>query len=227
MKRITEPELMTEKEQTEAYAMANFDIPHGQYIKELRRMFPNLKGIIRALDIGCGTADISIRFALEYPESIIEGFDGSKSMLKKGQETIQKKSLSNRIKIFRAFVTDQSNSCYDVILCNSVLHHLHNPKELWDLVARLSKKSDKLHVFVKDLRRPSTIKEAKQLVKKYSEPSYAQVFKDDFFNSLRASFIPKEVKKQIADAGLSRWLKVKSMGDRHILIYGVIKNEKE
>jgi len=73
MQRITEPELMNDEAQALAYAQADFDEPHDMFIQVFKDTFPEAKVSDHILDLGCGPADISIRFARAYPDCEIDG----------------------------------------------------------------------------------------------------------------------------------------------------------
>ncbi len=79
---------------------------------------------------------------------------------------------------------------------------------------------------VKDLRRPFSIEDAERLVAQYSRDEDHPLFKRDFYQSLLASFTLEEVEKQISAANLSHYLTVQSLGDRHLLISGILEYEK-
>jgi len=85
MERVPEPELMLDPEQARAYANADFSEPHEHFIALLRERFPELPRSGRALDLGCGPADISLRFARVYEDWRIDGVDGSAAMLAEGR----------------------------------------------------------------------------------------------------------------------------------------------
>ena len=73
MQRILEPELMEDPVQAAAYAAADFSDPHGLFINKFQEVFPGRRITGHVLDLGCGPADISLRFARAYPECRIDG----------------------------------------------------------------------------------------------------------------------------------------------------------
>ncbi len=77
MKRVLEAELMEDAAQVKAYAEADFEIPHSQFIERLTAFInePDFSGT--ALDLGCGPGDISCRLARAYPLSRVHAIDGS------------------------------------------------------------------------------------------------------------------------------------------------------
>ncbi|MCW8972591.1 MAG: methyltransferase domain-containing protein [Gammaproteobacteria bacterium] len=218
MERIPEPELMDDFEQARAYALADFEEPHTQFIELFRQHFPEevVNGVV--LDIGCGTGDITKRFAYAYPACRIHAVDGAEQMLMFARQTVDFEMLHERVRLFqRTLPTDSlAKEKYDVLICNSLLHHLAEPQVLWDTVKQFAKEG--AAVFVMDLMRCESTKQAAAMVREYAanEP---EVLQRDFYNSLLAAFTPAEVEAQLAEAGLSH-LTVEVVSDRHLIVSG-------
>ena len=66
MKRVPEPELMLDPEQTAAYAGADFAQGHQAIVDELAKRFPELSGELLALDLGCGPLDVTLRILEKF-----------------------------------------------------------------------------------------------------------------------------------------------------------------
>jgi SAM-dependent methyltransferase len=223
MKRVVEPELMSEDAQALAYAKADFSPAHDSYAKLFARKFPRRPKQALALDLGCGPCDVTIRFAKANPDYTFHAVDGSAAMLKYARAAIaRQRGLSRRIKLIEGFIPGAPipRRGYDVILSSSFLHHLHQPRVLWDSVRQYAKRGT--IVFVADLRRPASRAKARAFVEKYSGDE-AEVLKRDFYNSLLAAFTPAEVRNQLKAAGLAG-LKVEIISDRHLLVFGKVKN---
>jgi ubiquinone/menaquinone biosynthesis C-methylase UbiE len=221
MKRIVEPELMSAEEQARAYAGADFEAAHNSYATLFAEKFPRRTKRARVLDLGCGPCDVTVRFAKANPAYTFHAVDGSAAMLKYGQARLRREGgLSRRIRLIEGFIPGAPipRQSYDVILSSSFLHHLHDPRVLWQTVRKYSRRGT--IVFVPDLRRPPSPAQARALAQKYSgtEPS---VLKRDFLNSLLAAFTPAEVRRQLRQAGLSG-LAVEIISDRHLLVYGLV-----
>ncbi len=218
MERIPEPELMDEPEQALAYAMADFSEPDSQFMRLFVEEFGlDIKGYV--LDLGCGPGNISFRFARAFPHCIVHAIDGSKEMIRIALNLLSSSpELQSRL-LFIEGILPEINlpvDCYDVIISNSLLHHLHEPVVLWNTVRRFSRKGT--IVFIRDLKRPSSKEEAMRIVETYSgnEP---EILKRDFYNSLLAALTVDEVKEQIKSANLGH-LEVRDSGDRHLIIFG-------
>ena len=218
MQRIPEPELMDDPIQAAAYAAADFTEPHNMFVEKFREIFPRIKVTGKVLDLGCGPADVSIRFARAYPQCRIDGVDGAMAMLQEGTQRLKRENLNDRICLIQGMIPniEVPEKQYSVIISNSLLHHLHDPVVLWRCIKNYSPQCTA--IFVMDLMRPQTTQEAKELVNTYSgaEPL---ILKQDFYNSLCAAFTLEEVQDQLNTASLDK-LEVKAISDRHLIVYG-------
>ena len=220
MLRITEPELMNEAEQAAAYANADFEEPHNHFIELLKSScLEHLPTHGRALDLGCGAADISVRFARAFPNYLIDAVDGAKSMLAEAEKKLsrEEKDIAERINLIEAQLQDfQVESVdYDLVFSNSLLHHLHEPNLLWHFISQFSASTN---IFIMDLMRPMDEEQVNKLVNHYAcnEP---EILQRDFRNSLFAAFQPNEINQQLLEAGLIN-LQVEVVSDRHLVVKG-------
>src|SRR5260370_36781294 len=76
MDRILEPELMIDAAQALAYAQADFAQVNQGFVDRFRACFPKTVGGTM-VDLGCGPADIPVRFARALPGFTITAVDGS------------------------------------------------------------------------------------------------------------------------------------------------------
>lgn len=219
MERILEPELMDDPEQARAYANADFSKPHQAFVERFAQCFLRHRPQ-RVLDLGCGAADVTIRFARAYPDCELTGVDGSAAMLALAHKAIRREKLARRIHLneTRLPAATAPGHAFDTLISNSLLHHLHDPQVLWRAVTEYAE--PRAAVFVMDLCRPDTRARASRLVNEYSatEP---EVLKQDFFNSLLAAYLPEEIAAQLKQARLFR-LQVEAVGDRHIVVQGYL-----
>ena len=217
IERIPEPELMDDPEQVRAYAAADFSEPHRAFVERFAQCFPRHRPR-RVLDLGCGAADITIRFARAYPGCELTGVDGAPAMLELAREAITRVDLDHRahLRAVRLPDTMLAQHAFDTVISNSLLHHLVDPQVLWRAV--VDSAAPGAAVFIMDLRRPDTREQAGRLVQEYSgnEP---EILRRDFFNSLLAAYRPEEIAAQLACANLS-CLRVEAVGDRHVVVYG-------
>jgi trans-aconitate methyltransferase len=221
MERILEPtELMSDEAQAQAYAEADFSEPDANFIHQFGERFPDYDGDGLVLDIGCGPGNITWRFAERYPRATLHGVDGSAAMLKYGYGRLENMDprVRARITLIEGFVPGVILPArgYDVILSNSLLHHLTDPQALWTMVRERARPGTR--IFIGDLSRPASQDAARQLVETYAgtEP---ELLKTDFYNSLCAAFTLAEIQDQLRAAGLAQ-LQLQAISDRHLAIHG-------
>jgi SAM-dependent methyltransferase len=219
MKRLPEPELMDEAEQALAYAEADFSEPNALFIKLLQELESGDLDGAQALDLGCGPADIVIRFLKAYPGAECDALDGSGAMLEHARLALDElPGLARRCRLIQDILPSDKleKSAYDLVLSNSLLHHLHDPGVLWRTIRATAKPG--AVVLIMDLMRPASAMWAESLVAAYAADA-PEVLRKDFRNSLFAAFEPREVAGQIKEAGLAG-LEVGVVSDRHLAVFG-------
>jgi ubiquinone/menaquinone biosynthesis C-methylase UbiE len=216
MERVPEPELMDDPAQALAYATADFSEPHEAFVRHFQRLFPEFKRG-RVLDLGCGAADITIRFARAYPAARLDGVDGARAMLRHARKAVAKAQLEPRValRLLQLPAAGLDNG-YDAVISNSLLHHLAQPATLWQAVARAGRPG--AAVLVMDLLRPDSREAASELVRLHAGDA-PPVLARDFMNSLLAAYRPEEVARQLGASGLEA-LDVAVVSDRHWLVWG-------
>ncbi len=221
MNRTPEPELMLEQEQARAYAEADFEEPHSRFIELFARSFPEESVAGDVLDLGCGPADISLRFARAYPQVGIHGVDGSEAMLRFGKQAVCREELEERVQLIHCTLptTELPRKSYDGVISNSLLHHLQDPQVLWQTIKQFARPD--APVFVMDLMRPGSQKQAEDLTETYAAGE-AEILKRDFHHSLLAAYREDEIQSQLDEAGLKQF-SVEVASDRHMIIWGRLR----
>ena len=218
MQRTPEPELMDDAVQARAYAAADFEQPHSQFIAQFQRCFARrlISGCV--LDLGCGPCDITRRFALAYPDVTLHAVDGAAHMLKLGAEMLSRTGLAARITLIQARLPHAAlpRTGYDAVISNSLLHHLDDPRTLWQSITRYARPG--APVFIMDLARPDSTATASAMMKQYAagEP---EILRQDFYNSLCAAYRIDEIAVQLKTADLDH-LSIETVSDRHFIVYG-------
>jgi hypothetical protein len=137
-------------------------------------------------------------------------------MLVLAREAAARLALQPRLSFYECYLPDEAapRPHYDLLVSNSLLHHLNDPSALWQSIRRWSLPTSA--VFVMDLLRPASARDAARLVDEYAagEP---EVLRRDFYNSLLAAYRAEEVRDQLYRAGL-RELDVEIVSDRHWLV---------
>lgn len=218
MDRVTEPELMVDDDQALAYSDANFADSHQAAVTRFGEAFPDFT-TGRILDLACGPADITVRFARAYPEAKIIGLEGSAAMLALGVQRLQREGYDKQVSFVHRVLPDPDLAdlgAFDAVVCTNSLHHFHDPAVLWDAVGVAA--APGALVFVQDLMRPESPAAAQALVDQYS-PNEPDVLRRDFYNSLCAAFTPGEIVDQLTAAGLDGFA-VEPVTDRHLVMTG-------
>jgi ubiquinone/menaquinone biosynthesis C-methylase UbiE len=217
MERIPEPDLMDSIEQARAYSETDFSEPHDAFVEHFMNRFPSFKKG-KVLDLGCGTADVVIRFAHAFPKTHITGIDGSEAMLDIGLQDVNKHKLFHQIELIKCYLPGPalSKTLFDAVISNSLLHHLDDPMVLWETIYNWTREG--VPVFVMDLIRQGSAEAAQKLVDLHT-PDASHVLKKDFFNSLLAAYNIEEVRDQLAASGLDG-LNTEVVSDRHFIIWG-------
>jgi Methylase involved in ubiquinone/menaquinone biosynthesis len=171
------------------------------------------------VDLGCGPADIPIRFLRAFPGARVTAVDASRPMLDLAAEAIAGVGLEENITLCcERFQTLALSEAADALLSNSLLHHVPNPLQFWFRMKQLVKPG--ACILVMDLLRPESPEAAQSLVDHYAAGE-DPILKRDFYNSLLAAFTEDEVAAQLAEMNLSRLL-IDVPDDRHWVVGGVI-----
>jgi ubiquinone/menaquinone biosynthesis C-methylase UbiE len=218
MKRVLEPELMDDVAQARAYAKADFAEENQGFVDRFRDYFPDWT-VGHVIDLGCGPADIPIRFLRSFPHARVTGVDASRPMLDLAAESVAAAGLADKVTLccerFQSLaLPDQA----DALLSNSLLHHVPNPLQFWFHLKQWAKPG--ACILVMDLLRPESPEAAHLLVDQYASAE-DPILKRDFYNSLLAAFTEDEVAAQLAEMNLSRLL-IDVPDDRHWVVGGII-----
>ena len=218
MERVTEPELMNDEQQSIAYAQADFSTSNQLYVDSLVRDFPTYLRTV--VDIGCGPADVVIRLAKAAPHAAITAIDGSAPMIALGRTAARAVGVDDRLTLLHTRIPGPppASQSFDAVLSKDLLHHLPDPRVLWNEVTRLGRPG--AAVYVMDLVRPDSEETARAMVKEGAGSEHP-ILQHDFYQSLLAAFTMDEVRAQVTAAGLD--LTVAPIGVRHMLIKGTLR----
>jgi len=217
MMRTAEPELMLREDQASAYAAADLFELNEPMVARFQACFGmRLEGTL--LDLGCGAADVSIRFCRAYAGIHVVGVDGSATMLAEGRRAIKTAGLESRIRLEQRHLPDPAleTGAFDAVIANSLLHHLQDPALLWRTMALAAKPG--APILCMDLRRPAGLEAASGMVIRYAADA-RPVLQDDFFKSLCAAYTAREIRGQLDGAGLGRF-QVVELGELHVAVSG-------
>ena len=214
---------MDDAQHAQAYAAADCAPAHDAFVAHFRERFPTHR-VANVLDLGCGSADVAIRFARAYPSCRLTGIDAAAAMLACGARAVVAAGLQERIHLVQAYIGATPPSAlaaqaYDTVISNSLLHHMQTPTALWTAIAYYA--AAPAAVWVMDLRRPASAADARAWVAQHAAGA-SPLFQRDFYNSLLAAYTVEEVAAQLAHAGVRDALRVSAIGDRHWAVSGVV-----
>ncbi|MFB3893952.1 MAG: class I SAM-dependent methyltransferase [Phycisphaerae bacterium] len=227
MKRQAEGEIMDIPAEAEAYAQADFADVNQAFVDRLLELAAGMDNI-RALDLGTGPADIPVRLlktlrarsgAAGKASWRITAVDGSRPMLEHAAKLVEQAGMADDIILRYADAknTGLPAKSFDVVFSNSILHHLTETAAFWAEIKRVAKPA--AVIFLRDLARPADEQEARRIVDKYAGTA-SNILWDEYFRSLLAAYTVDEVRRQLAQAGLSPQLSVRMATDRHLDVWG-------
>jgi ubiquinone/menaquinone biosynthesis C-methylase UbiE len=207
--RVPEPEVMDDSSEVQAYSSAAAEAYLGKiddsFVEHALRLIDSVRGY--ALDIGCGPGQILMKLSARLPEWRFVGVDRSLAMIGlagKNQESRTRRRLPSATGSL-CFLLGEAGSLpfrdasFDLILCNSVLHHIGNPPCLFSEIRRVAKPA--AAILVRDLRRPSRIRFPFHV--RWYGRHYGGLMYKLFRDSVRAAYTPEELSAMLSGADIS------------------------
>jgi len=192
---------MAASEEVEAYASAAGQAYLGRiddtFVQHALRLVQRREAG-RALDIGTGPGQIVLKLARFLPGWHITGVDRSHSMIQQARASVPR---GLQVSFFVANGTRLPfvDAGFELVMCNSVLHHLSEPHLLFTEVARLVK--PKGAILVRDLRRPSRLAYPLH-VRWYGRP-YSGLMYKLYRDSVRAAYTTSELEAMLLASPLA------------------------
>lgn len=210
MQRVTEPEVMDSDQEAIEYDAMDFTEVNTAFAERAIEIGPP-SGLI--LDAGTGTARIPIILCQMRPQWQIIGIDLAQSMLQVGLENVTRANLQSQIKL--EFVDAKQlpypDEHFDMVVSNSLIHHLPNPLPFLQELKRVLK--PKGAILLRDLIRPASVEILNNIVEIVAADCNSKQ-KQLFSDSLYAAFTLEEVNELIKQASLEGVIVYQS-SDRH------------
>jgi ubiquinone/menaquinone biosynthesis C-methylase UbiE len=208
--RVLEPEVMDGQQDAEEYAAFDNTSVNEEFVRRALELAPR-EGYV--LDIGTGPGDIAILLAQRAPGLRIVAIDLGAHMLATARRNVAAAGLTGRVEVLEADAkaTGLAALSFDMVISNSVVHHIPKPAQLFAEVARLAKPSAAL--FIKDLHRPETERELLGLVDEYAA-GCTEYQRRTFRESLHAALTLSEVSALCASLELPG-VELSRPSDRH------------
>ena len=202
LERIPEPEVMDDPDGVEAYSAA----ASQAYLERIDRTFVEHAlslGVAEghALDIGTGPGVIPIMLAARVPGLRLTGVDLSEPMLQKAREAAQEAGVADRLdfRVGDAKSLPLSERSFDLVLCNSLLHHLPDPLALLNEISRLVRPGGA--ILLRDLRRPSRLEFPLHAL--WFGRHYSGVMSQLYWDSLQAAYTRAELESLLRRSQLA------------------------
>lgn len=210
MKRVLEPEVMDTWEDATAYDTMDFLEVNTAFAESAIAVGPESALV---LDAGTGTARIPILIVQRRPQWQIKAIDLSHNMLQVGRENVQSAGVQDQIQLeyIDAKQMPYKDSIFDLVISNSIIHHLPDPMPFFRELKRVLKPNG--GIFLRDLMRPTDVETVNKIVTRIG-PEYDDYQTQLFRDSLIAAFTIEEVQEMIGMAGLEG-VKVYESSDRH------------
>ena len=210
MERVTEPEVMDSPQEAIEYDAMDFTDVNTDFAERAVELGP-LEGLI--LDAGTGPARIPILLCQRRPQWRVIGIDLAQSMLDIGLKNIKDVGLQQQIELelVDAKRLPYPDAHFDMVVSNSLIHHLPNPLPFLRELKRVLKPNGA--IFLRDLMRPASEEILHAIVDRVvgeCNDHQRQLFQD----SLYAAFTLDEVKDMVQQASL-KGVKVYQSSDRH------------
>jgi SAM-dependent methyltransferase len=213
---------MDERAQAQAYAASDFSAGDQAVVERFAALLEPHPGAA-LLDLGCGPGNISFRLAERFPQARVLGVDGAGAMLQIARDRLVGAPGRWPGLAFAQGLLGSTGlePCppgrFAAVISNSLLHHLHEPRVLWDALVPLA--APGATIYIKDLRRPASPEAVLALRERYLADA-PPVLQHDYEASLHAAFTVAEVWQQLADAGLADQLQVAERDDRYLEVWG-------
>lgn len=220
--RILEPEVMDTAEEAIGYNRMDHSTVNRVFVDDLLAVTggPGPASVpgqtaapSRALDVGTGTALIPIELCRRSGRWYVTAVDLAQAMLDVGATNLRSAGLADRITLQRLDAKELpfADGSFDLVMSNSILHHIPKPEECLAEMVRMVSPSGVL--FVRDLLRPATTEELEHLVLTYAGNETEQQ-RGMFRDSLHAALSLEELRGIAAPLGIPANC-IRQTTDRH------------
>jgi ubiquinone/menaquinone biosynthesis C-methylase UbiE len=158
--RVPEMEVMDDETEVEAYssaaAQSYLEKIDRSFVEHVARLMGN-DASGRALDLGCGPGQITIMMAKRWPQMRFLGLDAAPAMLDQARRDAAAAGVQVDWDVIRVGPVGDGrlpyeDASFELVTCNSVLHHLADPLQALNEMARICRPGGA--VLIRDLMRP-------------------------------------------------------------------------
>lgn len=234
LSRVLEPEVMDSAEEASDYDAMDHSEVNQKFVEDLLAAVGAERGarsaeqidteggsalptprsaLLDILDLGTGTALIPIQLCKSFPDCRVMAADAAVNMLELARYNIEVNSLTERIELAHidAKKLPFGDAMFDVVMSNSIIHHIPEPIHVLREAVRVTKPGGLL--FFRDLLRPNTEAELINLVATYTGNENANSQRM-FAESLHAALSLEEIRDLVSSFGFNPGT-VQPTSDRH------------
>jgi ubiquinone/menaquinone biosynthesis C-methylase UbiE len=214
--RTPEAEVMSAAEEAEAYASSaaerHLDRIDDTFAAHAARLVVGRPPGV-AIDIGCGPGQILRKLAARLPGWRFFGVDHSEAMLARARAA----GADSRVEFLRGDANRLAfpDASFDLVMSNSVLHHLARPERLFAEMARVARPG--AAILLRDLRRPGRL--AYPLHVRWHGRHYSGLMYKLFCDSVRAAYTRGEMARMLRSSALAELVpppRIFSRGRTHL-----------
>lgn len=208
--RVLEPEIMDSWDEAREYDSMDHSEVNRRFVQDLLAAGPCTGDI---LDLGTGTALIPIELCRHTHDSRVMAADAAVSMLDLARYNVEVSGMQRRVHLTQldAKRLPQPDGTFDLVMSNSIIHHLPEPQICLAEAVRVTRLTGRL--FFRDLMRPDTLETLEKLVETYAGSATPRQ-RTLFTESLHAALTLEEIRGLVAALGFPRD-SVQATSDRH------------
>lgn len=199
MGRVLEAEVMESADEVSVYAGAaareHLEVLDDRFVDQALDLVRDG----RALDVGTGPAQIPVKMLARAPGLSMVGVDRGAGMLALARAARDAGGLASRLEVLHADARKLpfADGSFDLVVSNSVLHHLADPKPMLNEMRRVMRPGGAL--LVADLKRPAAPLMWPHML--WHGRNYSGLMWRLFRDSVRASFSLAELADVAAQLG--------------------------
>lgn len=208
--RVLEPEIMDSWDEAREYDAMDHSEVNRRFVQDLLAAGPCTGDI---LDLGTGTALIPIELCRHAHDCRVMAADAAVSMLDLARYNVEVSGMQRRVQLAQldAKRLPQPDGTFDLVMSNSIIHHLPEPQVCLAEAVRVTRPTGRL--FFRDLMRPDSLETLEQLVETYAGSATPRQ-RTLFTESLHAALTLEEIRDLVAALGFPRE-SVQATSDRH------------
>jgi ubiquinone/menaquinone biosynthesis C-methylase UbiE len=222
LSRTLEPEAMDTPQEAADYDAMDHDEVNRRFVDDLLPLLADAaddggdgadESYVDILDLGTGTARIPIELCRRFANCRVMAVDLAIHMLELARYNVEVAGLRDRIVLDHVDAKQLPHRAgqFAAVISNSIVHHIPEPRLTLREAVRVTAAAGL--IFFRDLMRPGTQDELRQLVQTYAGHESDQA-REMFAASLHAALTLEEIRDLVSELGFARQ-SVQQTSDRH------------